>query len=82
MDVVLCTLSTDLTWHHDRYTGDIIHLNMFGKSIIILNSYKATKELLQQRSAIYNDRPRSILMGEQYVPNLPHCSQFRLCAKY
>jgi hypothetical protein len=36
--------------------SDIIHLNVAGKSIIILSSLEATNDLMVQRSAIYSDR--------------------------
>lgn len=45
--------------------GDIVHLSVLGQDIVILNSFKATRELLQQRSTIYNDRPRTVLLGER-----------------
>lgn len=36
--------------------SDIIHLNVAGKSIIILSSLEATNDLMVQRSASYSDR--------------------------
>ncbi|KAJ7251444.1 cytochrome P450 [Mycena rebaudengoi] len=44
--------------------SDIIHLSVAGKSIIILSSVDVVFDLLDQRSAIYSDRPRSIMMNE------------------
>ncbi|KAJ7251364.1 hypothetical protein C8J57DRAFT_673553 [Mycena rebaudengoi] len=44
--------------------SDIIHLSVAGKSIIILSSVDAVFDLLDQRSAIYSDRPRSIMLNE------------------
>ncbi|KAJ7278952.1 cytochrome P450 [Mycena rebaudengoi] len=44
--------------------SDIIHLSVAGKSIIILSSVEAVFELLDQRSAIYSDRPRGIMVNE------------------
>ena len=38
-------------------TGDVIHLQVFGKSIILLNSAEATNDLLEGRFGIYSDRP-------------------------
>ena len=35
---------------------DILHLEVPGQSIIVLNSYEAAKELLERRSAIYSSR--------------------------
>ncbi|KAH9934347.1 cytochrome P450 [Fomitopsis serialis] len=44
--------------------GDVMHFSAFGRSIVILNSRKAVFDLLEKRSAIYSDRPRSVLAGE------------------
>ncbi|PPQ82698.1 hypothetical protein CVT24_004307 [Panaeolus cyanescens] len=38
--------------------GDVFYINVFGTSVIILNSMKAAKELLDKRSAVYSDRPK------------------------
>lgn len=38
--------------------GNIIYVHVFGKPMIILNSAKATTDLLEKRSANYSDRPR------------------------
>ncbi|KAJ3563463.1 hypothetical protein NP233_g8928 [Leucocoprinus birnbaumii] len=46
------------------YKTDILHLEVPGQSIIILNSYEAAKELLERRSAIYSSRPPSIMLQE------------------
>ncbi|KAJ3485898.1 hypothetical protein NLI96_g4619 [Meripilus lineatus] len=40
----------------DKY-GGIMHFNILGKSIVILNSEKVANDLLDKRSAIYSDRP-------------------------
>ncbi|KAF8493350.1 hypothetical protein BU17DRAFT_13809, partial [Hysterangium stoloniferum] len=37
--------------------GDIAHIKVFGKHIIIINLVKVVKELLEQCSAIYSNRP-------------------------
>ncbi|KAF9043117.1 putative monooxygenase [Panaeolus papilionaceus] len=37
--------------------GDIIHVDVFGQSIVIINSTQAAKDLLDKRSTIYSDRP-------------------------
>ncbi|KAJ7251337.1 cytochrome P450 [Mycena rebaudengoi] len=44
--------------------SDIIHLSVAGKSIIVLSSVDVVFDLLDQRSAIYSDRPRSIMINE------------------
>ncbi|KAH9934293.1 putative monooxygenase [Fomitopsis serialis] len=43
--------------------GDIIHLEALGDHLVVLNSAKAAKDLLESRSAIYSDRP-SLTMAE------------------
>jgi len=37
--------------------GDVVHVSALGQHIIVLNSIEAGIELLDQRSAIYSDRP-------------------------
>ncbi|KAJ7252541.1 cytochrome P450 [Mycena rebaudengoi] len=44
--------------------SDIIHLSVAGKSIIILSSVDVVFDLFDQRSAIYSDRPRSVMLNE------------------
>lgn len=42
----------------DEYpTGDVMHLDVLGKSIIVLSSKAAVSDLLDKRSATYSDRP-------------------------
>ena len=38
-------------------TGDILSFHVFGKVIIVLNTVKSTKDLLEKRGEIYSDRP-------------------------
>ncbi|KAJ6508628.1 cytochrome P450 [Mycena sanguinolenta] len=37
--------------------GDVVHVQMLGKHVVILNSVKAATELLEKRATIYSDRP-------------------------
>ncbi|KAF8519800.1 cytochrome P450 [Hysterangium stoloniferum] len=37
--------------------GDIVHMEVLGKHIIIINSVDVANDLLERRSAIYSDRP-------------------------
>jgi len=37
--------------------GDIISFHIFGQVIVVMNSIKATKDLLERRGEIYSDRP-------------------------
>ncbi|KAJ6454381.1 cytochrome P450 [Mycena sanguinolenta] len=41
--------------------GDVMYLNVLGKSMIVLNTEKVAQDLLSKRSSIYSDRPRFIL---------------------
>jgi len=38
-------------------TGDVLSFHVFGQVIIVLNSVKVTKDLLEKRGQIYSDRP-------------------------
>ncbi|KAJ7625670.1 cytochrome P450 [Roridomyces roridus] len=40
----------------EEYNSDIIHLDLVGKSIVVLNSFEATTALFEKRSVIYSDR--------------------------
>ena len=42
--------------HYPYIGSDIIHAELFGTHIIVLNSDKAANELLEKRSSIYSDR--------------------------
>ena len=37
--------------------GDILSFRVFGRVIVVLNSLKANKDLLERRGDIYSDRP-------------------------
>ena len=50
-------------------TGDIVHLSILGQSTVVIDSYDAAIELLEQRSAHTSDRPR-LVMAELSVPLL------------
>jgi cytochrome P450 len=45
-------------WKWSKDCGsDIIHVDVMGSHIVILNSMKSANELLEKRSSIYSDRP-------------------------
>lgn len=46
------------------YGSDLIHLDVFGTSIVVLNSYNAASDLLEKRSSIYSNRPKLIMATE------------------
>lgn len=49
------------------WSGDIVHLRVLGKSIIVLSTLETINDLLEKRSAIYSCRPRSTMMHELCV---------------
>ncbi|KAF8871009.1 cytochrome P450 [Infundibulicybe gibba] len=58
--------------------GDIMHLNAFGQSIIILCSTRRTTDLLDKRSSIYSSRPRLPMMGcDCFFSLLPYGARWR-----
>ncbi|KAK7049828.1 hypothetical protein VNI00_005258 [Paramarasmius palmivorus] len=48
----------------DFYNSDILHFNMAGTSVIVINSFEIARELFEKRSSIYSDRPRFPMMNE------------------
>ncbi|GLB38520.1 putative cytochrome p450 [Lyophyllum shimeji] len=49
----------DVFFHNLGKTyGDVVHLSILGRSIVVLNSVHAAVELLDKRSANYSDRPK------------------------
>ena len=49
---------------HDNSVGDIVSITAFGQRIVILNTHKATADLLDKRAANYSDRPRNVVASE------------------
>ncbi|KZT05281.1 cytochrome P450 [Laetiporus sulphureus 93-53] len=47
----------------DKY-GDIVYARVLQKHIVILNSVRAARDLLEKRGATYSDRPRFVLLNE------------------
>jgi hypothetical protein len=45
-------------------TGEVMYLNAAGQPTIVLNSLKASFELLERRAINYSDRPRYIMAHE------------------
>ncbi|KAN0084468.1 Cytochrome P450 [Tylopilus felleus] len=66
--------------------GDIVYSRLFGKDIIILNSEKAARDLLENRSKNYSDRPYLIttkLCGLDFFSAfLPYGDQWRLHRRF
>ncbi|KZV89528.1 cytochrome P450 [Exidia glandulosa HHB12029] len=44
--------------------GPVSYLRVLGRDVVILNSAKAVNDLLEQRSAIYSNRPRFVMANE------------------
>ncbi|KAI0295310.1 cytochrome P450 [Multifurca ochricompacta] len=42
----------------DESGCDVVHADVLGSHVVILNSAKAANELLEKRSSVYSDRPR------------------------
>ncbi|KAK0480355.1 cytochrome P450 [Armillaria novae-zelandiae] len=62
--------------------GDVMLVTVPRRSIIVLNTYKAAKDLLDKRSSIYSDRPLMIMHMElagwkRLTPGLPYGEQIR-----
>jgi hypothetical protein len=55
----------------------MMFLKVFGRPIIVINSFKAASDLLDRRANIYSNRPRiivthEILCGGLFVPSMPY----------
>lgn len=44
------------------YTGDIVHLSVLNKNVIVVGSLQALTELFSKRSANYSNRPYSTMI--------------------
>ncbi|OCH86702.1 putative monooxygenase [Obba rivulosa] len=55
--------------------GDVIHVDVFGQPIIVINSAKVAKDLLDKRSSIYSDRPHLVMAGDLVGYNDPFVLQ-------
>ncbi|KAF7348409.1 O-methylsterigmatocystin oxidoreductase [Mycena sanguinolenta] len=58
----LFDIPTETAWitytEWGKQYGDVVHAQVFGQHILILNSIKAATELLEKRAIIYSDRAR------------------------
>lgn len=46
------------------FTGDVVHLNALGNSMIFLSSHEAIQDLLVKRGGIFSGRPHLPMTGE------------------
>ena len=44
--------------------GNVVHLRIFTRNVVILSSFEDAQELLEKRSAIYSSRSRFVLHSE------------------
>ncbi|TCD67847.1 hypothetical protein EIP91_011909 [Steccherinum ochraceum] len=66
--------------------GDVVHLDLPVKPIVMLGSLKAANDLLDKRSQIYSDRPQSVMLellsfGWAFS-TMPYGSLWRTCRKH
>lgn len=47
--------------------GDVMHLSIFGKPVVVLSSYKAMEGTILKKSAIFSGRPHLVMSGDLYV---------------
>ncbi|PPQ96376.1 hypothetical protein CVT26_004978 [Gymnopilus dilepis] len=47
-----------------KFGSNILHLRVLGQDVIVLNSFELAIDLLDGRSLIYSDRPRSVMVYE------------------
>ncbi|KAA1467135.1 cytochrome P450 [Dentipellis sp. KUC8613] len=50
-----------------KFGSDLVHMDLFGTHMIIVNSAKAAHELFEKRSAIYSDRHRRCRLKLEWV---------------
>ncbi|CAL1711926.1 unnamed protein product [Somion occarium] len=53
-----------LAWK--REFGDLVYLTAFGKSVLVLNSHTAVKDLLDKRAKNFSHRPQTVMAGELF----------------
>ncbi|KAG1855191.1 cytochrome P450 [Suillus subalutaceus] len=65
-----------------RKYGDITHIEVLGRHIVVLNSVKTAMEMMDSKSTLYSDRPVLPMAGElvgwkDSLPFLPYGDRFR-----
>ncbi|KAF8333963.1 cytochrome P450 [Cantharellus anzutake] len=48
----------------DAIAGNIVGFDLFGRQLIILNSYEVAKDMLATNASIYSDRPSMVMSGK------------------
>ncbi|KAG7085605.1 hypothetical protein E1B28_003156 [Marasmius oreades] len=62
-------MPTSFEWEtYDKWCrelgSDMIHLEVAGTSIVVMNSVEAAEDLLDKRSAVHSNRPRLVMVNE------------------
>jgi hypothetical protein len=54
-----------LTYHswNEKY-GDVVFIEALGQKIVILGNAAVVNDLMERRSAVYSDRPGTLMMNE------------------
>ncbi|GJE96482.1 cytochrome P450 [Phanerochaete sordida] len=47
-----------------QFGSDVVHFEALGRHVVVLNSAKAARDLLEKRSSIYSGRAQSIMLSE------------------
>ncbi|EKM55873.1 uncharacterized protein PHACADRAFT_209385 [Phanerochaete carnosa HHB-10118-sp] len=47
-----------------EYGSDLVHFEVLGTHIVVINSAEVAKDLLEKRSSIYSDKQRSVMIQE------------------
>jgi hypothetical protein len=73
--------------NHLSLLGELVYLNVLGKPIVVINSYRMALEMLERKSSIYSDRP-TLTMGSELcgynktIPLMSYGSRFRASRKF
>ncbi|KAG2069748.1 cytochrome P450 [Suillus decipiens] len=67
-----------------RKYGDITHIEVLGRHIIVLNSFKTAIEMMNRKGTLYSDRPFLPMLGELvgWKDSLPFLSYGDLCRQH
>ncbi|GJE96472.1 cytochrome P450 [Phanerochaete sordida] len=65
----LFNFPTDYSWFQfaawaQEYESDILHFEVLGQHIVVLNTLEAAKELFEARGQIYSDRQQTVMIHE------------------
>ncbi|CCM01000.1 uncharacterized protein FIBRA_03048 [Fibroporia radiculosa] len=76
-------------YQHETFTkwaaeyGDVFYIQICHKPAIVVNTLQAAHDLMEKRSSLYSDRPKSVVMGFEFETSiLPYGKQWRLHRKW